>query len=807
MVKKVMIAIFIICIAVITFLNSFNILLKEFAITARTKEFELKMYIQSGTQLIDDLALHGKIHFENQSSGDSKLYSLLKNDEVKDIYHLDAIGSTPNEKLAGNLTGIGKIPTEGIYRDEINLALEYNNFFSSYFKEFPDIAWLYYTSENNFMNLYPWTPSKDQAFSKVLKSMEFYKIATPENDPTKARVWTSIYLDSAGKGLMVTLSKPIYKKDKFMGVVSIDLTSKLLTKLIDSEYETYLFDNKNIVLANNINKNEEYSIKDLKEYIKLSKKDTNKFNNLKKDSIELVGYNFCYISSFNEAPWNIILIVPIWLIIAKAALATLPLIIISILLLISIYETGKRRKSEQQYSAAIKTTMEAFWLIDIEGKFLEVNYAACEMFGYTSKEYLNMNIKNMLPENRREGYSNHVQAIRIDGSKQFEAKHICKNGSILDVEVSVTYLHDIDQFCCFIRNITERKQKEKKIAFLSYHDILTGLYNRAYFEEECSRLDTEHKLPISIIMGDVNGLKLTNDAFGHLYGDKLLCVIAEILKDSSRQEDIIARIGGDEFCILLLQADHNIAQSICERVYNACENKKMKLDNGYYNPSVSLGFATMYRSDENISDIMRDAENSMYKRKLLESKSAHSSLIASIRTTMFERSNETREHADRLSSLAKKLGEALELPYDQLSDLELLGTLHDVGKIGIDSQILSKSSSLNGVEWEEIKKHPEIGYRIANASPELSSIADGILGHHERWDGGGYPQGISGKNIPLSARIIAVVDSFDAMTHDRVYHKAISLEEAKKEIEKNTGKQFDPIVVQTFLSIVSEEDI
>ena len=195
----------------------------------------------------------------------------------------------------------------------------------------------------------------------------------------------------------------------------------------------------------------------------------------------------------------------------------------------------------------------------------------------------------------------------------------------------------------------------------------------------------------------------------------------------------------------------------------------------------------------------------MYKRKLLERKSIHSSIISSIKTTMFEKNHETEEHAERLIKLSKVLGEALSLTDEQLDEIELLSTLHDIGKMSIDDHILSKSGKLTDKEWSEIKKHPEAGYRIAQAAPGLKHIADYILCHHEHWDGSGYPQGLIGEATPLLSRIVAVVDAYDVMIHDRPYSKAMPKEAALAEITKNAGTQFDPVLVNKFIEIISKQ--
>jgi len=352
------------------------------------------------------------------------------------------------------------------------------------------------------------------------------------------------------------------------------------------------------------------------------------------------------------------------------------------------------------------------------------------------------------------------------------------------------------------RDISERRKKETEILYLTHHDVLTGLYNRTFFDEERKRLDTKRQLPFSVIFGDINGLKLINDAFGHDEGDKLLIEVAKILVSCVRAEDIVARIGGDEFGILLPQTNCEIVKAIVGRINKACEQYVKRTRKETYYVSISLGYATKVNCNESFFKIIKSAEELMYKKKLLDHKSQHSSILSSIRTTMFEKSHETEEHTERLAELSKKLGHALGLSEKEIIELELSSMLHDIGKIGVDGSILTKYDTLTEEEWSEMKKHPEKGYRIAMASPEFRHIAEYILCHHERWDGKGYPQGLSGEEIPLLSRILAVVDSYDAMTHDRVYKKAISKEEAIAEIKKSEGAQFDPQIAELFIQKV-----
>lgn len=351
------------------------------------------------------------------------------------------------------------------------------------------------------------------------------------------------------------------------------------------------------------------------------------------------------------------------------------------------------------------------------------------------------------------------------------------------------------------RDITKRRKELERIEYLSTHDIMTGLYNRMYYDAELDRIDASQLLPYSIITADIDSLKLTNDLFGHSAGDKLIIQTADLLKKCCNK-GIAARVGGDEFSIILPGVDEIELKSSVEKF--SLELEKIGTEEKESSPflSVSLGYATKIQSNQTIAEITNAAEEFMYRKKLLKHQSIRSTLLSTIKELLFSKSNETMEHADRMASLARKLGEEVGLNGSDMDALELMATLHDLGKIGISNDILSKPNELDHYEWAEIKKHPEVGYRIALTIPELQNIAGYILSHHERWDGKGYPEGLSGQEIPYISRLIAVVDAYDAMTENRSYHHAISEEEAAKELIENAGTQFDPEIVNIFVENV-----
>lgn len=350
-------------------------------------------------------------------------------------------------------------------------------------------------------------------------------------------------------------------------------------------------------------------------------------------------------------------------------------------------------------------------------------------------------------------------------------------------------------------DITELKEVEAETRYLSYHDQVTGLYNRSYFEEQMKKMDRPECLPISIICGDVNGLKLINDAFGREAGDKLLVNVAQVLQRHCREEDIIARWGGDEFACLLPATDAAAAERICEKIRIECA----KIVPEPVSPSLALGTATKVHPECDLADVLKQAEERMLRNKLVESTSARSAIIVSLTRMLREKSNETEEHADRMKDLAVELGMRLGLPASELDALAVMAALHDIGKIAIPEYILNKPGRLTEEEWERIKCHPEIGYRIAQSSPDLAPIAEAIWAHHERWDGKGYPRGLKGEEIPLLSRIISIVDAYDVMVHGRPYKDPMQKEDALAELVRCAGTQFDPHLVEVFVEMMAEK--
>lgn len=344
----------------------------------------------------------------------------------------------------------------------------------------------------------------------------------------------------------------------------------------------------------------------------------------------------------------------------------------------------------------------------------------------------------------------------------------------------------------------KRLNRAEEIRYFGFHDSLTGLYNRDYVIEEIKRLDNSRHLPISVIVADVNGLKLINDTFGHEEGDQLLKKISKTIEETCRYEDIVGRWGGDEFLILLPFTNRKEAQKIINRIKVNLKketHKKIPL-------SVSFGCSTKEKKDVSINKVIDKADREMYDHKTKDYQKNSEKMLTVLYKKLDEMGFETKSHCERVEKLAKEFAKQLEINKENLEKIKKAARLHDIGMVNIPKEIVLKNSMLSNEEYEIIKSHPEIGFRIANSLNEVSEICQAILYHHEWWDGSGYPEQKAKEKIPLFARIISIVDAYDIMTHNQIYKDKISKKKAKERLKLMAGIQFDPQLIGIFLDKV-----
>lgn|GEM_PF-302035 len=461
--------------------------------------------------------------------------------------------------------------------------------------------------------------------------------------------------------------------------------------------------------------------------------------------------------------------------------------------------------SETRFRQLVELAPDAIF-VETEGTFSYVNNAALELFGaVTEKDLLGRPVLGQIAPEHQEIVAERLHKLDVERQAvpRNEEAFLQLDGTPVYVEVAAVPILFQSKWGALVyaRDITERKSAEAQLHYLTFHDPVTDLYNRTFLEEKLKGLDTESQLPLGLMMADVDGLKIINDSLGHQQGDRLLQRVADILKTTCRPKDIIGRWGGDEFVAILPQTTGLQLRNIASRIEKACEESA----SAPFSISLAVGYAVKEKIEQDIDVILRRAEDSMYQRKMNKALSNKSALVASLQRALGEKSHETEHHARRLQELAVALGKRYGLSDAQLDEVSLLALLHDIGKVAVSEEILNKQGPLSPAEQEIIRKHPEIGYRIAAASPDLVSVAQGILSHHERWDGGGYPRGLKGKDIPLSARIVTLVDAFEAMISDRPYSQGISVEEALREITACAGTQFDPVLARLFVEMIEAE--
>lgn len=443
---------------------------------------------------------------------------------------------------------------------------------------------------------------------------------------------------------------------------------------------------------------------------------------------------------------------------------------------------------------------EAIALVDSSGVIQRINTSFEELFGYSKQECAGRSLDGLITSGEMAEDAAALTREAAEGGRvRAERMRRKKDGTWINVQiiaVSFTGIAGQDVIYAIYRDITERKLFEEHARYMGYHDSLTGLYNQAFIEEEIQRLDTPRQLPISVVMADLDNLKLVNDAFGHIEGDRLILEAGNILRSSCRQEDIVARCGGDEFLLLLPRTTLQDAKTICSRIRKDCDRQNGSL----VSLSLAVGVATKEDVTNDFVQVLKKAEDDMYRDKLLNSEKSRAAIFRRLEDFL-ESDQHRKGHIEKLAQLAELFGEFLSMSKDEIAKLSALARFHDVGLMPVPDEILYKEGALDIEEMEMIRKHPERGYHIAKNLPEITPVAEYILSHQETYDGKGYPRGLSGEDILLPARIIHLLCAYEVMTGWRPYASVLSKEEALKEIASRAGSQFDPRLVDLFIKM------
>lgn len=467
---------------------------------------------------------------------------------------------------------------------------------------------------------------------------------------------------------------------------------------------------------------------------------------------------------------------------------------------------------KDQLQLILDSTAEAIYGVDLNGNCTFCNLSCIRLLGYEKPEdLLGKNMHIQIHHSRQDGtpippgQCKISEAMRLakgveakddvfwkaDGTAfnvEYRAFPQIKNGKVIGAVVTFS-------------DITEQKRKEEEIRYLSCHDTLTGLYNRRCFEENREKIDTPENLPLSIIFADINGLKMTNDIFGHAAGDELIKKSAQILINSCRKNDIIARTGGDEFVILLPKTDAENAKKILKQIKNGFSDARVEA----IKCSIALGCDTKTSIEQPLEEIMANAENAMYKDKTINRKTVNKNIIDTIVDTLHTRSPKEKQHSITVSDLCGKVGKALGLPPTEISKLKRAGYLHDIGKIILDKDTLIKSKeNLNEEEYEKMQQHSVVGYRILNLFDDTLDLAEYVYGHHENWDGSGYPRGLKGDQIPLISRIISVVEVYERELVKRALPIEVRKRQATEKIKEGMNTRFDPKIAQIMIDMMED---
>lgn len=457
----------------------------------------------------------------------------------------------------------------------------------------------------------------------------------------------------------------------------------------------------------------------------------------------------------------------------------------------------------QKFGHLLSSTSDIVFVLDTNKKYLALYGDAISVLGIRSEDIIGNSYEEALgieySEERNKFYQKALNGEKVLYSAEYTNK-LTNETVYLENVLNPIYNHHnlIVGVVGVSRNITEQENRYKELVYISTHDYLTGLYNRKVYDEKSKELNEKEDYPFALVNLDLNGLKTINDVYGHNFGDIALIKTAEVLLKAARKIDTVFRVSGDEFTVIMPKATKEDVKEFKEKM-NAL-SKKTKIKN--IELSIALGYYIQKDNSVSLDEAKRLAENDMYHQKIISKNANKNKVVPAILKTLMDKYEHERIHANKVKELALSLGREMGLDSKALFTLGEAAMYHDIGKVSLPEDILNKPSKLTKKEYDIIKTHTSIGHDILNTSKELSKIAIYAATHHEWYDGSGYPNGLKGDKIPLYSRIIAVAGAFEYLTSNRPYRKAISLSAAIKEIQRASGTQFDPEIVDIFVKLM-----
>lgn len=645
--------------------------------------------------------------------------------------------------------------------------LDHNDTFSSIY---------FGTADNRLFNATGWQPPT--GFD--LRERPWYKRAAEEGET----IFTEAFVNASSDMIIVTVARPVYSTGgEMVGVVGGDVSIYQIVNLVNNRANSpggyaFLFDNNNNLLAYpGLDYNPEAGLVGLDTVFNPAFAAGAEFSSGPVEQTETSEAGYLAYQPVELTDWHLATFIPH-----------------------SAFMQTATRITNEFITAIVATTLVFLLFVFYHNRYV---HRPLLTFEHGIKQIdLQDTLDYRLPLKKNDEFSNLGLTINRlldkvqDYFEKLEEKELSMKTANRELEEMIRQLTTTEEALDY---------SEEKLYFLSYHDQLTGLYNRSYFEAKLGMLNGNPTHPTTVIFVDIDGLKLINDTMGHASGDRLLKVCAALIRETLQETGIPARVGGDEFAIILPLTGRREGDGIARQLRTQTELYNRQ--NSNLPLSVSIGVASSDEEGGTLFALTRQAEDLMFRDKLRRSSSARNGLVRSLLAALDERSFSTDLVLDRQVDLCLMIGEKINLSSSRLSNLALLAQVHNLGIVGIPDKILFKKEPLDHEEIKIMQKHPEIGFRIASSSSDLTGVADLILRHHERWDGSGYPLGLRGIEIPIECRILAIVDTYYAMTSNRPYRKAISPIKTLEEILKASGTKFDPEIVQVFIAIHAAKKI